>query len=96
MTDFIEPQNLFALSLNSPASRALDGACGGGPEGQQLLMNWHVKMDPEREHFYIQYGEGREVKGAARRRRRTSDFEMDSSPVLKTYRKLSSKHSSLL
>ena len=96
VTDFIEPQNLFALSLNSPPSRALDGACGGGPEGQQLLMNWHVRMDPEREHFYIQNGEGREVKGTARKRTRTSEFEMDSSPVLETYRKLSGKHSSLL
>ena len=74
---------------------AVEGGCGGGRVGEQLLMNWHVKMDPEREHFYIQNGEGREVKGTARRRR-TSDFEMDSSPALKTYQKLSSKHSSLL
>jgi len=37
VTDFMEPQNLFALSLNSPRSRTLEGTCGGGPEGKQLL-----------------------------------------------------------
>ena len=95
VTDFIEPQNLFALSLNSPSSHALDGACGGGPEGEQLVMNWHIKMDHEREHFYFQNGEGRPEK-ITRRRTRHLDFEMDTSPVLKTYTKLSSRHSSML
>ncbi|KAL9632064.1 MAG: hypothetical protein Q9164_005545 [Protoblastenia rupestris] len=32
VTDFIEPQNLFSLSINSPPSAVLDGNCGGGPE----------------------------------------------------------------
>ncbi|KAL8949757.1 MAG: hypothetical protein Q9222_004156 [Ikaeria aurantiellina] len=94
VTDFIEPQNLFALSLNSPPSQAMDGACGGGPVGRQLAMNWHVKMDHEREHFYIQSGEG-----PPERRRRTTpslDFEMDTSPNVIAYAKLSSRHSSLL
>lgn len=94
VADFIEPQNLFALSLNSPPSHALDGACGGGPEGEQLIVNWHIKMDLEREHFYIQNRQG--TPDIVRRRRRPLEFEMDTSPVMKTYNKLSSKHSSIL
>ncbi|KAI4251719.1 MAG: hypothetical protein L6R42_008275, partial [Xanthoria sp. 1 TBL-2021] len=94
VTDFIEPQNLFALSLNSPPSQALDGACGGGPEGDQLIMNWHIKMDHEREHFYIQSGTG--PPSNTRRPTRPHDFEMDTSPIVNIYNKLSSRHSSIL
>ncbi|KAL8943584.1 MAG: hypothetical protein Q9211_000938 [Gyalolechia sp. 1 TL-2023] len=93
VTDFIEPQNLFSLSLNSPPSRALEGACGSGPEGEQLIMNWHIKMDQEREHFYIENGQGPPMK---RKPTRPLDFEMDTSPIVNTYTKLSSRHSSLL
>lgn len=93
VTDFIEPQNLFSLSLNSPPSQALDGACGSGPEGEQLIMNWHIKMDQQREHFYIENGQALPPK---RRPTRPLDFEMDTSPIVNTYTKLSSRHSSLL
>ena len=94
VTDFIEPQNLFSLSLNSPPSQALDGACGGGPEKEQLLMNWHIKLDHEREHFYIQNGQG--PLPTQRKPPKTPDYEMGSSPVVHTYTKLSSRNSSLL
>ena len=94
VTDFIEPQNLFSLSLNSPPSHALDGACGSGPEGEQLVMNWHIKMDQEREHFYIENGQG--PPPSRRRPPRPLDFEMNTSPIVNTYTKLSSRHSSLL
>ena len=93
VTDFIEPQNLFSLSMNSPPSHALDGACGSGPEGEQLVMNWHIKMDQEREHFYIENGSGPPKR---RKPTRPLDFEMDTSPIVNTYTKLSSRHSSLL
>ncbi|KAL8840047.1 MAG: hypothetical protein Q9176_004069 [Flavoplaca citrina] len=94
VTDFIEPQNLFTLSLNSPPSQAMDGACGGGPEGDQLIMNWHIKMDQEREHFYIQNGTG--PPRITRRPTRPLDFEMDTSPNVNSYTKLSSRHLSIL
>ena len=94
VTDFIEPQNLFSLALNSPPSHALDGACGSGPEGDQLIMNWHIKMDQQREHLYIQNGGG--PPPSKRRRPRPMDFEMNTSPIVNNYNKLSSKHSSLL
>ncbi len=93
VTDFIEPQNLFSLSLNSPPSHALDGACGSGPENEQLLTSWHIKMDQEREHFYIENGQRPPTK---RKTTRPLDFEMDTSPIVNTYTKLSSRHTSLL
>ncbi|KAL9578495.1 MAG: hypothetical protein Q9212_005682 [Teloschistes hypoglaucus] len=91
VTDYIEPQNMFALSLNSPPSRALDGACGGGPEGEQLTMNWHIKMDHDREHFYLEHGDVSPRK--MRRKTKPLDVEMDTTPVAKEYKKLSSRHS---
>ena len=94
VTDFIEPQNLFSLSLNSPPSHALDGACGGGPEGEQLIMNWHVKLDRKREHLYIQNGAG--PPSITHRPPRPLDIELDTSPVVNTYTKLSTRHSSIL
>ncbi|KAL9006295.1 MAG: hypothetical protein Q9188_000952 [Gyalolechia gomerana] len=93
VTDFIERQNLFSLSLNSPPSGALEGACGSGPEGEQLIMNWHIKMDQEREHFYIENGQGPPAK---RKPTRPLDFEMGASPCVKTYAKLSSRPSRFL
>ncbi|KAL8751893.1 MAG: hypothetical protein Q9184_005906 [Pyrenodesmia sp. 2 TL-2023] len=93
VTDFIEPQNLFSLSLNSPPSHALDGACGSGPENEQLIMSWHIKMDEQREHFYIENGQRPPTK---RKVTRPLDFEMDTSPIVNTYTKLSSRHTSLL
>lgn len=54
VTDFMEPQNLFTLSLNSPPSQALEGACGGGPEDEDLKIKWTVGRTEE-EHFYMSH-----------------------------------------
>ncbi|KAI9375062.1 hypothetical protein BJX61DRAFT_209686 [Aspergillus egyptiacus] len=53
VTDFTEPQNLFALAVNSPGTARLQGACGAGPEGVQLKERWFVAMEEEEEHYYI-------------------------------------------
>lgn len=53
MTDFTEPQNLFTLAMNSPASSRLRGACGAGPEGNQFKEKWFVGMEESDEHYYI-------------------------------------------
>ncbi|KAL4902046.1 hypothetical protein BDW74DRAFT_158964 [Aspergillus multicolor] len=53
ITDFTEPQNLFALAMNSPATERLQGACGSGPAGRQLGERWCVAMEEEDEHYYI-------------------------------------------
>lgn len=51
VTDYTEPQNLFALAMNSPPSSMLAGACGGGPSPQMLSRKWCVDMSvPEKDH----------------------------------------------
>ena len=55
VTDFSEPPNLFALSINSPPSHLLAGSCGGGPEGKQYSVNWFVNA--EGDHLYMEPGE---------------------------------------
>lgn len=50
VTDYTEPQNLFALAINSPPSSMLAGACGGGPTPQMLGRKWCVDMSvPEQD-----------------------------------------------
>ena len=53
ITDFTEPQNLFALAVNSPQSARLEGACGSGPLGRQLKERWFIGMEENDEHYYI-------------------------------------------
>ncbi|KAJ5329362.1 hypothetical protein N7452_009752 [Penicillium brevicompactum] len=53
VTDFTEPQNLFALAVNSPQSSRLEGACGCGPCGKQLKERWFIGMQENDEHYYI-------------------------------------------
>lgn len=52
--DFIEPQSLFGLSLNSPPNRAMNGKCGEKTDEDQLQTSWHIKMEKERELLYIE------------------------------------------
>ncbi|KAJ5160407.1 uncharacterized protein N7482_007411, partial [Penicillium canariense] len=53
ITDFTEPQNLFAIAVNSPQSSQLRGACGGGPIGRQMKERWYIGMDEPDAHYYI-------------------------------------------
>lgn len=97
VTDFIEPQNMFCLSLNSPPSRRLDGSCGGGPEREQFRTKWYIGCEEEREHFFIQEGEVQPEPRQPRRRRGglADDDGMLGSPLTNMYTKLS-KRSSML
>ena len=61
VTNYSEPQNLFALAVNNPPSGSMSGSCGAGPEGGQLSVDWHVKQDASG-HFYIQEGRGAELQ----------------------------------
>ncbi|KAF7719360.1 Uncharacterized protein PECH_004854 [Penicillium ucsense] len=53
ITDFTEPQNLFAIAVNSPPSSQIHGACGGGPVGPQMKERWHISMEEADAHYYI-------------------------------------------
>lgn len=58
VTDFTEPQNMFALAVQSPSSRSLAGACGAGPSGATYGKRWKVDMQNDsgahrHPHFYM-------------------------------------------
>jgi hypothetical protein len=76
LTDYTEPQNLFALAINSPPSESLAGSCGAGPERSQMQTNWFVKHDNETNHYYIQEGEAwkRKMRG------KSSGYELSPNP----------------
>lgn len=87
VTDFIEPQNLFNLSLNSPPSKNIDGGFGGVSEKAQLATNWIIKQR-EQDQFYIQEGETQPVRRKERRDQNPLDYEMQS-PIGKIYSQVS-------
>lgn len=62
VTDFMEPQNLFTLAMNSPRSQALEGTCGCGPEAEQLKIIWTIGSTGE-EHFYLNHLQWSRQKG---------------------------------
>ncbi|KAH8682779.1 hypothetical protein BGZ60DRAFT_368585 [Tricladium varicosporioides] len=90
VTDFTEPQNLFALAVNSPPSARLGGSCGGGPEGDQLNIDWHVKQEESSGHFFIKDG-GNNIHGHELRPRRQPNVRSVTS-----YSKLSVQRRSWL
>ncbi|PKX97901.1 uncharacterized protein P174DRAFT_436347 [Aspergillus novofumigatus IBT 16806] len=101
ITDFTEPQNLFALAMNSPATAQLQGACGAGPHGRQLNERFYVAMEEEDEHYYIRTKAEQNVRPASMRASRSmASMEVDDmpkpvSPAMDEYRRLSSRSSLL-
>jgi len=45
VTDFIEPQNLFCLSLLSPPNDVLDGTCASRPEKELFNTKRNFKLE---------------------------------------------------
>ncbi|KAH6987245.1 hypothetical protein EDB80DRAFT_589845 [Ilyonectria destructans] len=54
VTDFTEPQNIFALAINSPPSAQFNGSCGGGPEKKHLEVPWRVAYAHSANHFFFE------------------------------------------
>ncbi|KAG4433241.1 hypothetical protein IFR05_011264 [Cadophora sp. M221] len=54
--DFTEPQNSFALAINSPCTEKLAGSCGGGPQGMQLKVGWRLEHNKDN-HYYLRVDE---------------------------------------
>lgn len=76
ITDFVEPQNLFSLSLNSPPSAVLEGNCGGNMEKEQFNAKWRIMHDKERDHLYIENrGVGKAVHKRSIREQMTIEME---------------------
>lgn len=63
VTDFTEPQNLFALAVNSPPSEQLNGSCGAGPVKRDLVVPWRVAYAPSANHYFFEEANGKEGKG---------------------------------
>ena len=95
LTDFMEPQNMFPLSLNSPPSAVVDGSCGGSLTKEQFGAVWRIVHDSEREHLYIESKDGMPKKGRKRGYSRQTDFEM-KSPMEVMYSELGRKRTSRL
>ena len=91
VTDYTEPQNLFALAINSPPSERLRGSCGAGPEADQLNVPWHVRYEETSNHFFIKEGDRDPSKHELKRRRERHNLQSKTS-----YSKLSSKRKSWL
>ncbi|TVY36497.1 hypothetical protein LSUB1_G006791 [Lachnellula subtilissima] len=96
VTDYTEPQNLFALAVNSPPSKHLEGSCGTGPEGDQFNVDWHVSQEDASGHFFIKNGPRRSDNtksflGLRRKTGRPTELKHSSS-----YSMLSSKRKSWL
>jgi hypothetical protein len=60
VSDLTEPQTSFVTAMNSPFSPELTGSCGSGPDGRQLIVNWHVRQD-ENKHYYFDAGGGEQL-----------------------------------
>ena len=54
LTDFAEPQNLFALAINSPPCAVMNGACGGGPTMTQINSGWCISHDEGSHHYFFE------------------------------------------
>ncbi|OAP61913.1 hypothetical protein AYL99_04116 [Fonsecaea erecta] len=85
VTDYTEPQNMFALAINSPPSNTMSGTCGAGPSGGLLAKKWQVDMQTagtgattprdrsQHPHFYVRCREdGVPVGNSSSRRKRRS------------------------
>lgn len=96
VTDFTEPQNLFALAVNSPQSSRLEGACGCGPFGKQLKERWFIGMEENDEHYYIgTKGEEKPLLGRGLEAGVRGEGMGMVSPMVNEFRKVSKRTSFL-
>ena len=69
VTDFMEPQNMFCLSLLSPPDAAIEGACGSGPVGKHYSAKWGIKTDKSRDHSWFE-STSSNIRGEATKHKR--------------------------
>ncbi|KAI1140284.1 hypothetical protein F5Y05DRAFT_424213 [Hypoxylon sp. FL0543] len=54
VSDYTEPQNLFAVAVNSPPSAALAGSCGHGPDSAGMVAPWRVGYSAAANHYFFE------------------------------------------
>ncbi|KAI1341730.1 hypothetical protein F5Y15DRAFT_413658 [Xylariaceae sp. FL0016] len=97
VTDYTEPQNLFALAINSPPSRALKGACGDGPSTRDLGIAFRVCYSEASNHYFFEDAADARQRTMAKRLSRYSTRTENSQTNLlggaysQSYNMLSSK-----
>ncbi|KAK5629044.1 hypothetical protein RRF57_004759 [Xylaria bambusicola] len=97
VTDYTEPQNLFALAVNSPPSRALAGSCGHGPEGNEMGVPWRVGYSACTNHYFFEEGAGGDGNPGTAAAAMASGADLlgvdgeQHGPYGKSYKRLSSR-----
>ncbi|KAJ0321550.1 hypothetical protein Brms1b_002574 [Colletotrichum noveboracense] len=86
VTDYTEPQNLFALAVNSPPSEQLKGSCGGGPIKADFVVPWKVAYAKGPNHYFFE-----EANGQTRRKKQdaSADMEYQRARERSSYKRLS-------
>ncbi|KAH6655455.1 hypothetical protein BKA67DRAFT_690250 [Truncatella angustata] len=98
VTDYTEPRNMFALAVNSPPSRQLEGSCGGGPRARELVVPWRVHYQENANHYFFEEGSDKPLRGKWRNStvgsttgtRLLSDDGPEGGRYRKSYNRLSS------
>ncbi|GAB0132925.1 hypothetical protein EsDP_00001346 [Epichloe bromicola] len=90
VTDFTEPQNLFALAINSPPSAQLKGSCGGGPEKRDLVVPWRVAYAPSANHYFLEEANENPWRGRYAREAATTARPEGNDAKGISYKRLSS------
>lgn len=93
VTDFVEPQNLFCLSMNSPQSESLGGNSWASPRSDQLQTPWFIRLEKEGQSLYIEEGPQKKPR---RKRSKSGGYNVENSPMVNMYTKLSTKRTSIL
>lgn len=99
VTDYTEPQNLFALSINSPPTRVVAGSCGHGPDAREMAIPWRVGYAAGSNHYFFEAGRHHDRGSSDGRGAATSsgadllgpDVQHDGR-FAKSYKRLSSRH----
>ncbi|KAI0134436.1 hypothetical protein BJ170DRAFT_200100 [Xylariales sp. AK1849] len=63
VTDYTDPQNMFALAVNSPPSRQMQGSCGGGPKSRELAVPWRVGYAESANHYFFEEANDKPWRG---------------------------------
>lgn len=58
VTDYTDPQNLFALAVNSPPSAQLGGCCGGVSGSRAWMVPWRVGYSRAANHYFFEPAAG--------------------------------------
>ncbi|KAF9882408.1 hypothetical protein CkaCkLH20_00444 [Colletotrichum karsti] len=88
VTDYTEPQNLFALAVNSPPSQQLKGSCGGGPIKRDFVVPWRVAYAKGPNHYFFEEANSRPWRGRYAEQDISTDSEYQEAKERSSYKRL--------